>query len=310
MTESHNALTIFLYHGVTGTESVGIENYSGKHCPNKEFVRQMRYIKDHCSVLTMDEVATHYKTQTPFPKNSAAITFDDAFRNVATVATPILTELQLPATFYLTTGFIGTKRMFWVDMLEDCINRTTCSEIAVPLGEETRTFLLTSIESRKDALQAIKSYCKNVSSQETNRIVEHIKEVAAIEPAVESSPNYEKLSWDEVVTLGKNPLWILGGHSVDHHILAALPVDVMQQEIEESISALSMRLGRPIFHYSYPEGGKQHYNDQVIAQLKKAGIICCPSAVDGVNTLDDDLFHLKRVMVGFMGRKFPYEHFS
>ena len=61
-----------------------------------------------------------------------------------------------------------------------------------------------------------------------------------------------------------------------------------------------------IKHYSYPEGQKSHYNSDVINCLKKFEVICCPSAIHGLNPRGSDPFNLKRVMVGFMGAPFPY----
>lgn len=43
-----------------------------------------------------------------------SITFDDGYRDNFEVAAPILKKHQLPATFFITTGFIGTQKVpFW-----------------------------------------------------------------------------------------------------------------------------------------------------------------------------------------------------
>ena len=60
-------------------------------------------------------------------------------------------------------------------------------------------------------------------------------------------------------------------------------------------------------HFSYPEGQEHHFNNEVIAALKKENIICSPSAVYGYNDFSEDLFHLKRIMVGFDGAVFPHD---
>ena len=79
-----------------------------------------------------------------------------------------------------------------------------------------------------------------------------------------------------------------------------------KRKIKESLRKLRENLNHKIVHYSYPEGQFSHYDRKVIDFLKKEDIICCPSAICGVNTAEDDLFHLKRIMVGFGGIEFPF----
>ena len=52
------------------------------------------------------------------PSYSVVVTFDDGFENNYTAAFPVLQHYGIPATFYLSTGFIGTQRTFWVDKIE------------------------------------------------------------------------------------------------------------------------------------------------------------------------------------------------
>ena len=80
----------------------------------------------------------------------------------------------------------------------------------------------------------------------------------------------------------------------------------LKKEIQISIKLLEYHLGEKIRHYSYPEGQKEHFNLTTINLLKSNGIICCPSAIMGFNTLRTDPFRLKRIMVGFSDIPFPY----
>ena len=45
-----------------------------------------------------------------------AITFDDGYLDNHRTAAPILEEFRLPATFFVTTGFIGTRHQAWWDV--------------------------------------------------------------------------------------------------------------------------------------------------------------------------------------------------
>ena len=52
---------------------------------------------------------------------SVVITFDDGYRDNLLVAKPILEEHGLPATVFVTTGYVGSNRDFWWDELESLL---------------------------------------------------------------------------------------------------------------------------------------------------------------------------------------------
>ena len=45
--------------------------------------------------------------------------FDDGFLNNYSVAWPIIEKYKIPTTIYLATGYIGTGRRIWTDILEN-----------------------------------------------------------------------------------------------------------------------------------------------------------------------------------------------
>lgn len=49
------------------------------------------------------------------PKNIFVVTFDDGYANNLTHAVPILTELKVPATFFLATGYLNSTEPFPFD---------------------------------------------------------------------------------------------------------------------------------------------------------------------------------------------------
>jgi hypothetical protein len=68
----------------------------------------------------------------------------------------------------------------------------------------------------------------------------------------------------------------------------------LDAEHDRSLELLCGALGRPVGHYSYPEGLAHCYSDAVIAALRERGVICCPTAEPGVNPPGADLFRLRR----------------
>ena len=302
--ETEDKLVILLYHGVTSHKNKGICNRQGKHIPSEEFRRQMEFIKNNCYPLSIDEWI-EIRESSSIPKNPVVISFDDGFENNYTTALPILEALQIPAIFYISSGMIGTKKMFWVDTLEDLINRTKQEQITMKLDKEIQ-FSLKTEDEKFLALLNIKAFCKKESNKTKNRVIDELIEQTKIEPSC-NNPNYPSMNWNQLIELDKKNLFTVGGHSLNHSILSALSDDELNEEISKSLEILENKLNHQIEHYSYPEGQEIHYNQNVIDILKMKGILCSPSAINGINNYQDDLFHLKRIMVGFDGIKFPYD---
>ena len=81
----------------------------------ENFRAQMRYLKENVSLVRFEE------DWTKASKPAVAITFDDGYADNALAALPILEEVGVPATFFISTGTIGTTREFWWHELERLI---------------------------------------------------------------------------------------------------------------------------------------------------------------------------------------------
>jgi peptidoglycan/xylan/chitin deacetylase (PgdA/CDA1 family) len=78
--------------------------------PN-DFALQMHFLVNHgFTPVTMAEVASHVRNNTPLPRKPVAITFDDGYADAYTAALPTLTRYHLIATFYIVTGFVDRPR--------------------------------------------------------------------------------------------------------------------------------------------------------------------------------------------------------
>jgi len=304
-TRINNELTILLYHGVTDIQSRGIENIQGKHIQASDFANQMEYLRKHCHVLSLDDFLEIQKGGDALPPKSTIVSFDDGFRNNYSIAAPIMEEHQVPAVFYISSGVVSTDIMFWVDILEDAINLSGKSTIRVRLDREEE-FSIRNDREKLQALARIKGYCKTATAVEVDRIIQEIQEVTDVVATVNHSKNYQKIAWKELKEMHENSLFTIGGHALYHNILSSLGGDLLKKEIRASLDLLEINLQSPITHYSYPEGQSHHYNQEAIDQLKESGIVCSPSAICGMNSITEDPFHLKRIMVGFCGIPFPF----
>ncbi|HYP40344.1 MAG TPA: polysaccharide deacetylase family protein [Chloroflexia bacterium] len=101
-------ITILSYHSLD-------EHTTPLSVPPRLFEIHMATIAaERCPTFTMAQVAAHLATRRPFPPRAIAITFDDGFENVASVAAPIMARYGLRGTVYVISGMVGRITQ-WTD---------------------------------------------------------------------------------------------------------------------------------------------------------------------------------------------------
>ncbi len=290
-----SSLAIFLFHGVVERSDTMVRNYTRKHLEAGVFRSLIAELKGAGTPLSMDQVIGHHRQGDPYPRRAFAITFDDGFENNVSVAAPILEELSVPATFYVSTRFIDANLMSWIDRIEYGLELAGRGRLG--LGWTSRSFDLADPAAKIAALEEIRATVKRDPAIEVDDLVDDVLHQCAV-PAVSSDdgPLDLKMSWSQVRELAACELFNVGGHSHRHPILSFLDTDALEDEVTTSLELLA-RHGVGPRHYSYPEGQPHCYSDEVIRVLKEHGVECCPTAVDGVNQVGDDLFHLRRIAV-------------
>lgn len=300
-------MIMLLYHGVTSTSYAGVRNCNGKHIPERLFLEQMKILKKNYHLLSVNDIVEYTKNGVDLPKKSVVITFDDGFRNNFKNAAPILTDLKIPTTFYISAGMINTNLIFWVDQLELAFTYSKKKTLSLKDSNISKTYSLDTNESRIFALEEVKMICKQVPLQQRRELVAQVLSLLDVEPYDFVSDDNLAMDWRELRTLSDQPLFEIGGHNMYHDVFTSINEADLQLEVSLTIDLLRYHLKKKIIHYSYPEGGLRHFDKKCIKILKSSGIVCCPTAIDGVNedVQFEDLFHLKRIMPYFKNREFP-----
>jgi peptidoglycan/xylan/chitin deacetylase (PgdA/CDA1 family) len=93
---------VLMYH------SVG-ENDAKLTVSPHAFRGQMEYIRDHRSVVSMEDILCFLDGKKSLPKNAVAVTIDDGYLDTYREAFPILKEFKIPFTLFLTTNLSEMK---------------------------------------------------------------------------------------------------------------------------------------------------------------------------------------------------------
>ncbi len=303
-----NEYTVLLYHGVYADDlKLGMSNSSGKHISRHRFAEQMQWLSENRTLVSMRDIDRAHQGEGTIPDGAVAVNFDDGFLNNYTDAWPVLEEFVIPATIYLATGYIGTGRMIWSDRLEAAILNTTRDDINIHIEGQSRRWVLSSNRERIIAFGEIKTLCKVKADDIKEKIVADVEMESRSVPDPEH-PLYAFMNWCQVREMNASPLIDFGGHTIDHVSLARISKDEMCRQIDVSLDTISNELAEECRHFSYPEGQPGDYDENVIEHLRSRNITLSPSAIDGQNSFPEtNPFHIRRIMVGFENRPFPFD---
>ena len=220
------------------------------------------------------------------------ITFDDGYRNNLTLAAEALKQLGLPCVFFLSTGYIGTGRILWVDEIIERIRHCSLKELPLPLGGTAP--LPDDPDARRAAASDVKERCKYL---ETGAVEEYLDRLRSITP---EPPLNEELhgfmDWDDVRRLHKLGFEI-GSHTVSHPILTRVAAGRLDSELAESKRHIEEQTGAACNTIAYPNGGPRDVSEAVFGAARRAGYQAGFTISGGLSSPGEDLFAVSRISV-------------
>ena len=289
-------LIILAYHKVINPEYGGLNlNVS----PDK-FEKQIIYLVKHYNIVSLNRIVEYIKTQ-KIVKDLVAITFDDGYKDNYTNAFPILKKYRIPATIFLSTGFIDTGNLPWWEKLSQAVRTILKEEINVKLSEAIYPLrirkVLADLFSMRDKnsykrLASLISLLSEISEERRNTIITAL--LATISTSKRNGLNiYKMLSWKEINEMKDNNI-SFGCHTVSHRDLTKIQPIQIKEEILHSKVLIEEKINKPVVFFAYPYGEKKYFNDRVIKILKENGFLCACTKINGTNEDCDDLFYLRR----------------
>ena len=284
--------TLLTYHRIT--QQADEDPYrSGMSVRADRFRSQLEFIAAHFDVRTVHEAAELFRSGRTGPRPLLSITFDDGYLDNLEVAAPILSQVGLPASFYITVGGLDAPAPFWWDRVTHAV-RTACrrepldsTEIGLP-GPEHRWS--TAPLARGDLAHALICALWRLPEAEVEPTVARIE--AALDGAATPGPTLPpRMDRDGVRALHARGFEI-GAHSVSHVNLCLREGDALRAEMVDSRRDLEQTLGMPVPGFAYPGG---RLDTPVVECARELGFAYALTTDIGTNRRDADPMRLRRI---------------
>lgn len=254
------------------------------------FDRQCAFLRANYDVIPLEEAVRRLEGDKP-ATHTAVITVDDGYADMHEVAFPILRKYGLPATLFLTTGFVN--RTCW--MPGDRVRQffaTTAKETATVTDDAgiVHTFRTKGTDG-PDALRAL---LKRVPERTKRRILSELDGDLPVPDAASIPEQYRPCTWGQIRELAEGGV-SMGAHTVTHPILSRIEdARELEQEIVQSKAEIEEKLQRPVDFFAYPNGMRDDVN-KVSVDCVRGHFKAAVKAITGMNAPGSDLHTLLRL---------------
>ncbi len=235
----------FNYHAVSNQSLPhlkGITRYSSIG----EFERHVVFLKENFRILPYPEIRDYVLHGKSLPENPAFVTFDDGLSQCFSEVRPILLKHEIPCIFFITTGLIGNKRLFYRHLASLCIGIVNNIDEPVDMLTEIGRRTGEKIKSIKD----FSKWARSVKFDEQDKLYK-AAESLGLDTNEFLTKERPYLSSDEIVQL-KRDNFSIGAHGIDHLDMKHATADEIRREIAGSCEFICNLAGETSVPFAFP----------------------------------------------------------
>ena len=242
---------VYMLHHITNKDKARIPtNDDLKVSP--QFLEKIiyKYKSKGFNFISLDDLSYMISQKQINKAPFVAFTIDDGYQDNYTIAYPVFKKHHIPFTLFIATDFIDKKAILWWDALEELIihNDTITTSDGV-------TYSCQTFQERWDTFRYLRDkildFDQNILVDMLNQFFNHYC-IDWYEPI-----RKQAMSWEQVISISKDPLCTIGGHTVSHPALNRVSEERFNYEINECISILKTKIGQDIRHFAFPYGSSK-----------------------------------------------------
>jgi peptidoglycan/xylan/chitin deacetylase (PgdA/CDA1 family) len=301
---------ILLYHRVAELESdPQLLCVSRQH-----FAEHLEILRKHGRPMRLQELTKALQNGNPV-RRRIVTTFDDGYADSLLTAKPLLDRYEIPATVFVTSGYVGQEREFWWDELDRLFLKAERLPETLRIvihghthewdlggaADDSRDDRAWNVEQNREPAprqRVYRSLCdlmRPLPDSDQRAILETLVAWAGIDRVCR--PSHRPMRPHEVFQLGAGGLVEVGSHTVTHPVLSGFSEAMQRDEIERSKTQLEEMVGQPVRSFAYPYGTRSDYTAQTVVAVREAGFDRACSNFPGTIRCGSDPWQLPRFLV-------------
>lgn len=261
----------------------------------RHFAEQMEVLGRSARCMALGD-AVRGLAEGILPPRAVAVTFDDGYADTLHTALPVLERQGVPATVFVTTGFLGTE--FWWDELARTVlagwgpeNRRDPGTVRLTTGGRTHEWRLEpgrdrrAAKNRRRVLEEMSGILLTAPPAARAAALRDVRRWAGLPAAGADDPR--ALTDEELKRLAASPLIEIGAHGDSHAMLGTLGLAEQRREVGKSRETLQALTGAVVTSFSYPHGSLSRETVEIVGDTGFTAACCSREdvAVTGKNPL-------------------------
>jgi peptidoglycan/xylan/chitin deacetylase (PgdA/CDA1 family) len=281
-------IKIVMYHYVRDLQASEYPAIKGLDV--KIFEKQMEYLREHYTILRMEDVIEAVKSgdNSKLPKNGVLLTFDDGYIDHYEVVYPILKRYGAQGSFFPNAMAVEEHKLLTVNrihfilaaaetgtvqnLVQECFSMMDeYRSQGVELQSNEELYREYAIPNRWDPAEVIfvKRLLQNALPEEIRTEMAKklfAKYVGAPEDIFAGKLYMNK---EQMLEMKRNGMFF-GLHGYDHYWLSKLPEEKMKNDIDKARNCFADVIDRDCYVMNYPYGD---FSDAVLHYIKENGCI-------------------------------------
>ncbi|MGO9554396.1 MAG: polysaccharide deacetylase family protein [Syntrophobacteraceae bacterium] len=238
---------ICVYYHVVSNEHLPHIRHLYRYKTVKEFEQDIEFILKHYTPITITMLLDWLNGDKEIPNDSILITFDDGLREIGDIVAPILWGKGVPATFFVSSGFLDNAALCYdhkISLIIDYVLQRGSDSFKAYFKDKFGV----SIKETNEMINILRFPDQNVLD-----VLDKLAEIAGIDYKDYLNGKRPYLSATEITALIEKGFSI-GGHGVAHRPYSELDFQTQVEETAQCMLVLEEKFGIKHKVFSFPHG--------------------------------------------------------